>query len=616
MDVQGFRFEDCDVDSLLMVGFSYDTIKCSRYEENFTTDFSMKNIRSINFQYPYIVYTRGSREIWVQDFANKIKVFYFDASIATMENYSKVKPEMTNEFDLGMVLDYQDYYTIGSFKVTSYGNILSSFSRKIMKDELPSSKIKSFYRIRLQNQEKKKIEEAVLLQMKESFFVLSLESNNVKYEIKKQLLKSNVVMFRDRSSLFFWENHGVKIEKMKIPFDPSSSVWLQKVYEADDDLRTVKATLIDGVEYLMVVDEPKYAKILKNEENRLSVYKDYFVDANFAVYNNDNLMRQVKYCNEMIYSGYEGYILQEKGKEKEYKFNSITYNNYSLDSGNIKFPLCSEEFILFALYGEYSADYTRQYAQLLLTPPMNSHRNKQREIDSYYGHEFFLHFDDNYVIQTYGSTYSYIIKVFQLNGELLQTINFNPGQSNQRPWFSQSGEYMVVPTSIPPEEQDNKYIPKKEPDSYSYYTGTDPVGAPTFKVYRFKRSNDYKSSLAESSVQGVSTAPKKLKEIINVDMVKKYDVPHEFLQPGYYGEDYTLFYCFNEVPSKHILHVDNKGNVLFLHFERKLLMINSTNVWDTFKGYIDRYKVESLDSFDIFKFGEESIVFKKQESIF
>lgn len=100
----------------------------------------------------------------------------------------------------------------------------------------------------------------------------------------------------------------------------------------------------------------------------------------------------------MLYGSSGGYILQEKGKEKEFKFANLYFSQYSLEYGNYKFPMCTEEFILFALSPEYNSDYTEQKQHLLLTPPMNSYRIKQREIDQENNHEFFIHFDDKYIL--------------------------------------------------------------------------------------------------------------------------------------------------------------------------------------------------------------------------
>lgn len=216
---------------------------------------------------------------------------------------------------------------------------LNIYQRHIMKDEIPDKKVKAFYRIRMHNQEKKKIEEAILLHLKDTLVALSLESRQIKFEFKKKVSKPNVVPLRDKSAIFFWEDNGSKIEKLKLPLDPSNSKLFQKVYEPNEDIRLVKTTFIDGEEYLYIVDEPRHIKILKNEENKLSIHKEYFVEPYFATYGDVNAIKQFSYSNEMMYSNNGGYILQEKGKEKEYKFPTLYYSGYSFDYNNRKFPM-------------------------------------------------------------------------------------------------------------------------------------------------------------------------------------------------------------------------------------------------------------------------------------
>lgn len=101
----------------------------------------------------------------------------------------------------------------------------------------------------------------------------------------------------------------------------------------------------------------------------------------------------------MVYNISGGTLVQEKGKEEEYKFYSMYFSNYNLSYEVTKFPLCSEDAIVFALTPTYDqSDYTKQFQNLLITPPMNSHSVKQRTVDEEYDHELFLHFDDKYIL--------------------------------------------------------------------------------------------------------------------------------------------------------------------------------------------------------------------------
>lgn len=54
------------------------------------------------------------------------------------------------------------------------------------------------------------------------------------------------------------------------------------MYDAEESLLLVKTTINDQ-EYLYVVDEPKYVKLLKIDEDRVIVHKILYVDHNFAI---------------------------------------------------------------------------------------------------------------------------------------------------------------------------------------------------------------------------------------------------------------------------------------------------------------------------------------------
>ena len=98
-------------------------------------------------------------------------------------------------------------------------------------------------------------------------------------------------------------------------------------------------------------------------------------------------------------------------------------------------------------------------------------------------------------------------------------------------------------------------------------------------------------------------------------MVKKYDVPHELIQPGYYGEDSLIFnqlYSINENIS--YLHIDNKGDVWFINSERKCFLHNSVNLWNDFMKLVEQ-KLGTFDKFKFLKFGQENIFVNKDDII-
>lgn len=113
LDIHGLKFTNDDVDSLVMLEMYSGCLQVYLFEENYTSDYCIKAIRNINFQYPVLAYVWGTRELWVQDMDNIVRIYYFDGSIAGMENDSNVKSDPNKPFTLGLVIDQYDYYQIG-----------------------------------------------------------------------------------------------------------------------------------------------------------------------------------------------------------------------------------------------------------------------------------------------------------------------------------------------------------------------------------------------------------------------------------------------------------------------------------------------------------------------
>jgi hypothetical protein len=400
MHAYGFQFLGNENDTLLLIEQDGGSMRIYLIEKDFMTDYSIKAIRNITFQYPIITYAWGTKELWVQDMSNNVSIYYFDGMITAMENVSNVSSKKESKIKISMVLDRYDYFHIADMECNINSNELVVQKRRILKNELPPGKVKSFYRIRMHNHETKQIEDAVIIQMKTIMVALSLESKSIKYDIKQKLSKTNVIYMKEAEAMFFWKDKGDKMEMLKLPYDPNSSKSVTKVYEAEEDIRYARLTYIDGKEYIALVDQAKYVKILRFDDNKCTVFKDYFVDTYFSSYSDVNSLKCYSYCNGMIYSSGGGNILQEKGKEKEGKFSSLYYSQYSLDYSTTKFPMCSEDFVLYQLSEEWNSAYTESMQYLMLAPPMNSYRIKQREIIQSKCAEFFLHFDDKYIVQS------------------------------------------------------------------------------------------------------------------------------------------------------------------------------------------------------------------------
>ena len=368
----GFEFMNWEDQTLVLVEQDNGKMSITNFTETSLNTYGVKAIRNVTFQYPLLSYVWGTRELWIQDLSNRVAIYYFDGPILAMENINKVISKQSDTIALGMVLDRHFYVQTAEMNCSIDYNQLEYDKRQIEKSEIPSDKIKGYYRITLQNPDTKSIEKAIMLHQKNSLVILSLESKGTNYEIKKKLNKTNVVFMQKTNALVFWQNKGDTIEIMKIPYDPTSSKNIVKVYEADEEIRYCKQTLINGKEYLAVVDEAKFIKILKVEDtgpqklNKVSIYKEYFVDTYFSSNSDIEALKGYSFCNEMMYSGNGVNILQERGKHKENKFYSLYYSGYSLEYNSKKFPMCSEDFILFSLNPEYDSTYTYQKQYLLL----------------------------------------------------------------------------------------------------------------------------------------------------------------------------------------------------------------------------------------------------------
>ena len=329
--------------------------------------------------------------------------------------------------------------------------------------------------------------------------------------------------------MIFWKDKGDRLEMLKLPFDPSSSKPFTKVYESDEEIRYCRMTIINNREYLVLVDEAKHVKILQIEEsstqkyNKISVYKEYYVDNYFSTSVDVQQLKNYSFCNEMLYSNSGAYILQEKSKAIPDKFYALYYAQYSLDYSTTKFPMCTEDFILFSLAPEYDSTDTNSKQFLLLAPPMNSYSIRQREVEED-SHELFCHFDDKYIIYTKFSEASQeysckdrflSLQVYLLNGEIVQTVDLPKFAYTCTPIFSPSGEYLVIPV-VTYENYDNRKEGKAD--------GEEEIDL-TMIVYKIKSSNDYKkSSLIDNGEEIQHQSSKLGTEVIEVEEIRRFVV--------------------------------------------------------------------------------------------
>lgn len=110
----GFQILDNDSDTCIMIEQNSGTMQVYLFEEDYQTDYCIKSIRNITFQYPLLAYAWGTRELWIQDMNNNVAVYYFDGSIVGMENEPNVSTKKESRITIGMILDNIDYLDIGN----------------------------------------------------------------------------------------------------------------------------------------------------------------------------------------------------------------------------------------------------------------------------------------------------------------------------------------------------------------------------------------------------------------------------------------------------------------------------------------------------------------------
>ena len=279
--------------------------------------------------------------------------------------------------------------------------------------------------------------------MNSNFVCYSLTSSYSTSEYKKKLLEYNAVMTKDSSAIYFWDFNQTKIEKLAIPIDASNSQLFQKIYEANNNIWTMKSTFIDDEEYLYISDEPKYLKILKIEENRLSLFKEYYVSYYYGDWMDS--YRESIFANKMVYSHRGAILVQERGKEEAYKFSDFYYQGYSITSW-INFPMISKGYILQKILNYDSYDYrTSSYQYILVTTPYFNSYSISFQNESQPNIKFFLNNDENYTVDF---TLYKGISIRSLNGELVQEINDQRLAYWKIIRFSQNGEYLVIGRNV------------------------------------------------------------------------------------------------------------------------------------------------------------------------
>lgn len=137
-------------------------------------------------------------------------------------------------------------------------------------------------------------------------------------------------------------------------------------------------------------------------------------------------------------------------------------------------------------------------------------------------------------------------------------------------------------------------------------------------VYRIKKSDDFRrqtSSLVIEDGAALNNQPQQNKNIFTVEEYKSYP-----LRQKLNGFPYGYEPMFENVQDDfeagiQRLHVDNRGNVIFIHTEKEACIINNNENWETFKGYLNKFGGD-FDKIEFMKFGQGAFCIKAAEQIF
>ena len=202
-------------------------------------------------------------------------------------------------------------YSCQKFSLQKYNE---SLGREIAKSELNGVRIKSFLRAKALFANSPDIQDWVVIQDINALIFVSLESNQV-YHYPINLPNKNwVIKIKSENGIVLWSQTSNSLRMMKFPFDTTKPESILKIYEFKNDSKLVKLTKVNGKEYLMVVEVPKYVKVLRFYGNKLIVHQEYFVHSSFS---QQSAIESpiIDFSNGILLMEDHSLLLQQKGKE-------------------------------------------------------------------------------------------------------------------------------------------------------------------------------------------------------------------------------------------------------------------------------------------------------------
>ena len=228
-----------------------------------------------------------------------------------------------------------------------------------------------------------------------------------------------------------------------------------------DTITLAKPCVFNGSVHIMIQDERTYVKILEDNDTKLKIVQDNFVENEF--WGTSASMKKYSYNNGMVYDNEGAYMLTPRTEPKGL-WDKLQIDNVYLEWQRSGFPLVTQDFVLFAMAPKYNTQQDKDISKVLIAPPMNSLMSRQLYKSAMI--EFFFHEDNTYIIRAwpdvvreYGSHEDQLvwkIQVSRVNGKVLQDITIQEGTDieNFVPLASPDGKYIAFMGMCEAEEGD------------------------------------------------------------------------------------------------------------------------------------------------------------------
>jgi len=186
--------------------------------------------------------------------------------------------------------------------------------RKFSKWNLNGTAIISFLKTQAIFSNKEESQEWIVVQNESELAFVSLESDQIHRRQFNSLTKDSVIKLNSHNALVIWSKKSNGLQIIDIPFDTASPKSLPEVYKFENEDKFVKRTEIAGKEYLLVIDKPKYIKLLFIDQEKVVQLKEFFVPSNFDLKLEPNIQK-VDFASGMLMMDEHAFLLNDKVDE-------------------------------------------------------------------------------------------------------------------------------------------------------------------------------------------------------------------------------------------------------------------------------------------------------------